>query len=546
VKRGRFRARLFGVVLIVSVIAAWWFLAPAQIGGSATYVITRGISMEPRFHTGDLALVRPASTYKVGDIVAYRSTLLHVTVLHRIVARHGNLYVFKGDNNNFLDPTYPTRSELIGKLWLRIPQGGRVLTFLHSPGTAAALCGLLGVFFLFGAGERRRRSRRRSGSAKPGRRGAATVSTRDAHTALRLNFGLLMIAAASAGLVFLILGAVAFIRPLTKPTTTTTLYTQRVSFGYTAAAPAGPVYPTGVVKTGDPLFTTLVHRLNIRINYRFTSSASHAVRGSESVVLLLTGPSGWSRTIMLVPRTPFSGDHTSTDVTLDLPHIQSLLGQVARETGMPTVVGATIAVEPRVHINGTVADQPIKTTYDPGLGFQLNPYQLELGGAPSAPGSQPSGGASGGLDPTRESKVQITGSAPDRLGVAGISLGVTALRWIALLGLLLSSLTALAAYLLKRREPFEESVQIQAQYGHLIVPIVGGEDLGWPPVDVRSIKALVRLAESGQRLILHSRATDVDTYMVNDEGTVYRYQVRPSNVVWGEWSDSAAPVKAAA
>jgi hypothetical protein len=34
--------------------------------------------------------------------------------------------------------------------------------------------------------------------------------------------------------------------------------------------------------------------------------------------------------------------------------------------------------------------------------------------------------------------------------------------------------------------------------------------------------------------------------MVNDEGTVYRYQVRPSNVVWGEWSESATPVKAAA
>jgi hypothetical protein len=65
-------------------------------------------------------------------------------------------------------------------------------------------------------------------------------------------------------------------------------------------------------------------------------------------------------------------------------------------------------------------------------------------------------------------------------------------------------------------------------------------------VDVTSIKALVRLAESGQRLILHNRADDVDTYMVNEEGTVYRYQVKPSKVVWGDWSEPAAPVKAAA
>ncbi len=96
------------------------------------------------------------------------------------------------------------------------------------------------------------------------------------------------------------------------------------------------------------------------------------------------------------------------------------------------------------------------------------------------------------------------------------------------------------AFLRKRGEAFEESVKIQAQYGHLIVPIVAGEDLGWPPVDVPNIKALVRLAESGQRLILHNRSGDTDTYMVNDEGTVYRYQVKSSKVVWGEWTD--APV----
>ena len=68
-----------------------------------------------RFHTGDLAIVRPAANYRVGEIVAYWSTLLHTVVLHRIIARHGDLYVFKGDNNHFIDPRDPTRSELLGK-----------------------------------------------------------------------------------------------------------------------------------------------------------------------------------------------------------------------------------------------------------------------------------------------------------------------------------------------------------------------------------------------------------------------------------------------
>ena len=89
--------------------------------------------MEPRFHTGDLAIVRPADQYKVGDIVAYQSSLLHTVVLHRIVAIHDGRYTFKGDNNNFLDPDHPTRSQLVGKLWLHLPRGGVVLNGCTRP-----------------------------------------------------------------------------------------------------------------------------------------------------------------------------------------------------------------------------------------------------------------------------------------------------------------------------------------------------------------------------------------------------------------------------
>ena len=80
--------------LVALVAVAWHFFAPSNIGGSTRYVVTSGVSMQPHFHTGDLAITRPASTYRVGDVVAYHSTLLHVTVLHRIIARHGNRYVF--------------------------------------------------------------------------------------------------------------------------------------------------------------------------------------------------------------------------------------------------------------------------------------------------------------------------------------------------------------------------------------------------------------------------------------------------------------------
>src|SRR5512133_1249948 len=135
------RSGLISAALVVLAVAAWLVLAPTQIGGETSYVTTSGISMAPRFHTGDLAVVRPAKHYKVGDIVAYRSTMLHTVVLHRIVAVKGDRYVFKGDNNNFVDPTRPARGDLVGRLSLRVAHGGRVLAWLHTPFMAALLMG---------------------------------------------------------------------------------------------------------------------------------------------------------------------------------------------------------------------------------------------------------------------------------------------------------------------------------------------------------------------------------------------------------------------
>ncbi len=95
-------------VLALGLLAFVWIqLAPHQLGGRSDYVVTSGISMEPRFHTGDLAIVREQSSYHVGEIVAYHSTMLHTTILHRIVKIQDGHYSFKGDNNGYVDPEQP-------------------------------------------------------------------------------------------------------------------------------------------------------------------------------------------------------------------------------------------------------------------------------------------------------------------------------------------------------------------------------------------------------------------------------------------------------
>jgi signal peptidase I len=548
VKRTRFRSALLTGVFVAALAVGWWFLAPTRVGGSTTYVVTHGISMEPRFHTGDLALVRPAGQYKVGDIVAYHSVLLNEVVLHRIVAIHDGHYTFKGDNNNFLDPIKPPRSEIVGKLWLHIPHGGFVLNALHDPVFDVIVCGLLGVFLLGGFADKRRRGRRqRKDAPGPGRVGPRIMKPqRETNAGHAVNFGTLLTASGIAVAVFLVLAVVAFTRPAHKATSVDTPYTQSVSFGYSARVSPGPVYPTGKIKTNDPIFLSLVHQLDVHIGYSFSSAASSSIAGTEEVLLNLSGPGGWARHFVLTPPTHFTGDQTGTDVTLSLRQLQNLMARIASLTGNGAFAEVTATVEPVLHVSGKLGGRAVSAAYQPGLGFQFEGPLLQ----PSPPGTGNTTAASSGQAPkytqSQDSAVSTPATGPANLSVFGVSPQIPLLRWIGLLGLLGSAVATAVLYLRKRAEPFQETAHIQSQYGHMIVPIVAGEDLGWPAVDVPTIKALAKLAESGQRLILHSRSGEIDTYMVNDEGTVYRYQVRPSKVVWGEWSDTTTPVKAAA
>jgi hypothetical protein len=150
----------------------------------------------------------------------------------------------------------------------------------------------------------------------------------------RIDFGAFLTASAVAAAVFAVLGVIAFTRAAFRTAPATTGYTQQVSFGYSASAPAGPVYASGAVHTGDPIFLSLVRQLGVHVNYHFVSAAQHNIAGTEKILLRLTGQSGWSHSLVLTPATRFTGDHTRAVVTLDMPRIQRLLGKVTSLTGM--------------------------------------------------------------------------------------------------------------------------------------------------------------------------------------------------------------------
>jgi signal peptidase I len=541
VKRHRIRSAILTSALLALGLTGWHFFASPLIGGSTSYVVTHGISMEPRFKTGDLALVKPASQYKVGDVVAYHSSLLHIVVLHRIYAIHNGRYTFKGDNNDFLDPVQPTRADLIGKLWLHFSHGGIFLTALHTPITAAVLIGVIGLALLgTPKAKRGRRDRRKRRASGPRPHGAPAVMAENPGAAQPISRNVCIGAAGVIGavaVVFLGISLLAFARPVKRTTTHKIPYTQTVRLGYHAKVRSGPVYPSGTVATGDPIFLTLVHKLGVGFDYRLAGAGASALRGTDRVVLKVTGPTGWSRTIPLTPTRHFTGDHVTAHVSLNLSSLQAMVTQISTQTGLsPT--GYMIAVTPQVHIHGLLAGLPLVASFSPALSFSLQPLQLQPGGGSS-------GSTQSGFAPIQRGNLMTSGVTGNDLTVLGLSAPISTLRLLGPIGLLVALAGAVALTILVVRSPaFSESARIQSKYGHMMVPINAGTDLGWPAIDVGSMKALSRLAAASGQLILHSHGDAVDTYLVNDDGSVYRYQVELPKIVWGEWSETVTQLAA--
>lgn len=75
-------------------------------------------SMEPALPIGSIAIVEPDAEPEIGDIFAYRAGSL--VVIHRIIARDRDCYMFKGDANASPDISPVTDEQLIGKVVVKL------------------------------------------------------------------------------------------------------------------------------------------------------------------------------------------------------------------------------------------------------------------------------------------------------------------------------------------------------------------------------------------------------------------------------------------
>lgn len=493
---------------IVAFAIIWIIFAPMSLGGQAAYVIINGNSMSPVYAKGDLVILRTISTPQVGDIIAYRHPEIG-PIIHRIIDTSGKKFIFKGDNNGWIDSYQPEQTELIGKAWIHIPRLGTGILWLRQPLVMAALTALIGGLFMVDlfTGPARKKTGTRAEAAP-----ASIGLTSGLHEALLFLFTLV-------GLSGLGLGILAFSAPETIPVPDNVEYAQTAAFRYTALADPA-VYDTGVVQPGEPVFDKLTCNMDIALAYALSATQLADVQGTYRILARVSEVNGWNRTYELQPRTPFSGGAFNTRVALNLCEIRALTERVMELTGLQRTL-FNVIITAQIDSHGSIGGRDVTASATPQLKFGLDNSQLYLMTDESGPSDALRWEQSGLLPGVR--------NAANSLALPGFSLPVSLARWLAM-SMVLAALLGLAAvgipmWLAARQD---ELALAYAKYAHLIVKIRGqSRPLGasLPTIEVASIDDLARIAQQAGMLIMENNVADQRQFVVFAHGQCFRYAV---------------------
>lgn len=237
---GGLHLRVIVAIVALSIVAGWFvLLRPTALGGSTSYILVNGHSMEPTYHTGDLVIVQKHHSYGIGDKVAYRA--MGEFIIHRIVGGDGTAgFTMRGDNNNFDDPFTPATQNIGGEAWFHIEGGGALLQRAKQPVVLVIFGALVGAGALFGTGQKRskRKGRWKKMSQKDG------VNDQGAPVWAITT----LIVLGAAAVLCLALAVVSWRDPSTRSTAADALsYSQNAAFGYSAQGSPSALYPDGHV-----------------------------------------------------------------------------------------------------------------------------------------------------------------------------------------------------------------------------------------------------------------------------------------------------------
>jgi signal peptidase len=497
--------------LILVLMAALWFtFAPVQFGGQASYVMIAGASMEPSLHYGDLVIGHEEQTYNVGDVVTYRHPTIG-PVIHRIVERAGDTFTFKGDNNDWIDSYKPTSSEIIGKSWIHIPGVANIILKLRSSIGIILLSFAIGFMVLLTFSRNSLFGEEQTGKDEL----MVTKRSRPLNLSGFLEGTLFALFAVLLGSI--LLGIFAFTNPLTQPVPADIPYDHRGAFSYEGFGSPG-VYDQGKIESGDAIFHALTHELDLTVIYQLSTPETKNLEGSYHILLEISEPNGWRRQIELAPVTEFKGESFSTEVTINLGYILTLIERLKTNTAFTRQV-FNVDIVSEVNIQGHLGDQAFEDTFVPRLSFLLDDVQLYLGG------NSPFGELTDPLNPVQSGFLPRQQQIPATLNILGLKPTVQTARWIAgvAFGVSLLGITAIL-YPFLRASMQSPSEKIRIQFNEVLLdirelPVKATND----DIEVDRFEDLAKLAEKTGSMIFHHVEANQHTYLLQDGDSTYRF-----------------------
>lgn len=472
------------------------------VSGQAAVVITHGVSMNPVYHQGDLVIISRAPSYSVGEIAAYDLPDKNEVALHRIVGRNGENFIFKGDNNESVDPLSPRGEELVGGAVLHIPQGGLWLETLTSPPVLGVLAFALITGGSVAATTRRRRKKRRLAVSRHTTTPAApSLTFGGLPSSLRVLVGI----GAALAILGVALGVPAWSGPLEERATSQIKNDQRMDFSYTADVGHSAAYDGTTANSPEPVFRKLADTVDVNFTYS-------GEPGTVNVTADLSTPAGWHSSVPLTGPDAFTESDYKGTVTLDLKALEAKAQAASAVTGTPAGP-LSITVTPHITTAGGARFQA-------GLKLNLTPLQLTLNDGTA------------GLSVAATSTTDQPVTTQRMLGLNGMTISAAVARFVSAI-LLLAALATLAVVIVfaRRTAPADEAAAIRRRYSALLVPVHPmTAPQGRPVIDVTTFSTLAKLAERYGLLVLHWSRSGVETFVVQDENITYRYRAGSDHV----------------
>jgi len=532
-----------------SVLALWalaalsacsWFvwLRPATLGGDVSYVIVDGRSMEPTYQDGDLVLVRRASGYEAGDVIAFRAGGRFddpTRIIHRIVGGTPDGFTTQGDNRDRTDPWSPTADDIIGKAELHVPKAGTVASAIARPEFFAAAGGAAVVL---GGTRRRRRRRPQLGEPRPAEpertmQDTATVTGSGQGTAPSTRWARMTQPRwAFVGLVLSVLLTIPTLAmtwsALRAPDTTsriepTGVVDAAIGLDYRFTGMPSPVYPDGTVTAerspagaltpSDPLYSRLLDRLEVTVGFRAEDEGAEQLRATGGFDIAVATPGGWSTELDGVEPTPVPGQ-TSDAISLDLDAIAAQVAAVGDLTG----VGGdayTITITPTLDVRATADGAVVDEQLVAPMIFTVE------GNLVTADATE--------VTRTSELTRTVTEGATYTLGPWDVSTQ-TARALLSGLALVLVAGIVWFASVLFGGLGLGEPARIAARYRSQIVDVAAATAPPGPAVMVGGIDELARIAKVEQSVILHEDLGDgAHRYRVFLGSVTYEYETAPEH-----------------